>query len=75
MKATYAFTAAKIFNPEILAKKNIDEVKSYLNELINFDFVTSDMINDTILEADVVLNHTRMHATLPDIDLSDHSTM
>ena len=75
LKATKAFTAATIFNPEILAKKGIDEVKSYLNELINFDFVTKDMIDDAILEADVVLNHARMHATLPDIDLKDHSTM
>ena len=75
LKATKAFTAATIFNPEVLVKKDIDEVKSYLSALINFDFVTKDMINDAIMESDTVLNHARRHATLPDIDLKDHSTM
>ena len=75
LKATKAFTAATIFNPEVLVKKDIDEVKSYLNALISFDFVTKDMINDTIMEADIVLNHARMHSALPDIDSKDHATM
>ena len=29
--------------------KDIDEVKSYIYELVNFDFVPKDMANDAIL--------------------------
>ena len=75
LKATKAFTAATIFNPEILSRKDLDQVKSYLNELRHFDFVTDEMINDAILEADIVLNHARNHPILPDIVICDHSTM
>ena len=33
------------------------------------------MVNDAILEADIVLNHARKYAILPDISIKDHSIM
>ena len=43
LKATQAVTTAAIFNPEELAKMILDEVKLYLQELVNFYFVTKEI--------------------------------
>ena len=54
LEAKHEFTTTAIFNPEILAKKDLDQVKSYLHDSLYFDFVTKEIVDDAILEADVV---------------------
>ena len=75
LQATKAFTGATIFNPQVIATMDREQVISYLKALLHFDFVTEDMVNDAILECDLVLNHAKQNPNLPDICVKDHSTM
>ena len=72
LHATHAFTAAGIFNPEELARKDLDQVISHLNELEIFEFVTKEMVDNAVMEAYCVLNHTRSHSKLLNININHH---
>ena len=56
LKAKKAFNAATIFNPEILAEKNLDEVKSYLNDLLFHTIITGHKLWRTDLLHNVLRN-------------------
>ena len=54
LQATKAFIGASIFDPTFLCKMSLEEVKAHLKLLINFNFVTEEMVNDAITDADYV---------------------
>ena len=48
---------------------------SHLKGLLHFDFVTEEIVNDSILECELLLNHTKQCLNLLDMRSKDHSTM
>lgn len=53
----------------------LEEVKAHLKLLINFNFVTKEMIDDAINDADYVHAYVSRNNTLPHINIYDHRIM
>jgi len=75
LQASKAFIGASVFDPTILCKMSLEEVKASLRLLTNFNFVTDEMINDAIKDADYVHAYVLRNNTLPNINLTDHRIM
>lgn len=75
IKGNKGIHIASVFNPENFTKMDLGTVKSYLNQLESFDFVTRDIIDDAVLELDWVFNHARSNSILPGVYIKYHSIM
>ena len=73
LHGTKAFTAVGVFNPEIFTKMDLDTEKSHLYQLEMFECFTKEIIDNAFLEAGCVLNHTRSHSELPDVNIKHHA--
>ena len=54
---------------------SLEEIKANIRLLINFNFVTEEMINDAVKDADYVHAYVLRNNTLPSINLPDHRIM
>ena len=75
LQASTAFIGASVFDPTILCKMSVDEVKAHLKSLKHFNFVTNEMIDDAINDAEYVHAYVLRNNTLPKINIHDHRIM
>ena len=75
LQVSTAFIGASVFDPTILCKMSVDEVKAHLKSLKHFNFVTNEMIDDAINDAEYVHAYVLRNNTLPQINIHDHRIM
>ena len=54
---------------------SLEEVKAHLKLLINFNFVTEEMVNDAINDTDYVHAYVLRNNNLSETNLHDHRIM
>jgi len=73
--ATRAFHAASVLNAKTAATLPVVEIKKYIKQLIEFDFLTEVEVQSALNEAERFWRYVQTHSILPPVNLKDERTM
>ena len=73
--ATKAFHAASVFDPSQLKDMDMGKIIGSLHALKYFDFVTEEMIDGAVGDAEIVSRYVKRNFDLPHKHIHDHRVM